>query len=159
MNRRQYLTQTAGAVAAVAVSGCSTDSGNGSNDSGSDASEGQTESGDVFSLASHDIEHGPMQDYELTITVENISDQELTSIRIDVAAFEGDTRLDTGLGRIYDLPSGISDSDTAWLANFSPDDVTRYTISIEVQLEDRTEPDPLEREYDGDDFRERLRGE
>lgn len=160
MERRKFL---GGVVAATALAGCTGDGGSTSdeespgneeesNDGGSTGEEGLAPP----TLVDHDITPGPAGGYEMAVTIENPTEQELTRAVGEVAVYNENERLATGRAAAVDLPPGVSAEEDALLESFRVDAVTRYTITMGGETEDFEETREREHEFTGEDFREKL---
>jgi hypothetical protein len=156
MERRQYL----GIVGAVAVfgAGCTSDN-SGDNPEGGNGNDGTPEgeaAGGPPTLLEHDVARGPAGGYDVMVSMENETEQELTRAVGEVAVFNDNERLSTGRAAAIDLPPGVSTEESALLEQFRADDVTHYTITMVGETPDYEETATTEHEFSGDEFREKL---
>jgi hypothetical protein len=156
MYRRVYL----GAVGMAAIAGCTGGDGGEGGDGGDNSGDGG--GGDDPSLPPPTLESHDVQSmtggYELVVTMTNGTDQVLNRAVGEVAVYDGDTRLANARAAVIDLESGVTDSESALLEQFRPDDVTRYTITMSGETEEFEETGTKEHEFDGAAFRDRLSG-
>ena len=171
VRRRRFLGTVGAVLGGSGLAGCSGDGDNGGdseNEDGGDTPTGESDTPtETDALAVSDfIEHehrfldrAPDEEvasisYELT--AENITDSKIF-VGSEIQTFSDNIRLDSVVNAIGDLSSGIRASDSRGISVESPENVTRYTINIEI-----AETDPLSTlaeetfEYSGEDFRSRL---
>lgn len=159
MERRKYL----GGVIAAAIAGCAGNGGSGGN--ADDTGDTTTTAGETRSdegvppptLVTHDIARGAADGYEMAVTIENTTEQELNRAVGEVAVFNDSERLATGRAAAIDLSPGVSAEKSALLEPFSADAVTHYMITMVGETEDYEETLSTEHEFTGDEFREKLR--
>ena len=149
MKRREYLL-AGSCVTMTALAGCN---GNGSD--GNEAENGETESAAPPTLESHDIQQ-MVGGVEVVVAMSNQTEEMLNRAYGEVNVYNDDTRLANGRAAVIDLESGITDSESALLEEFSPDDVTHYTITVSGETEDFEKTESEEFEFDGEELRNRL---
>lgn len=169
MKRREYLVAS-GSIAAMTISGCSSENGNGdgngdNGDSGDGSegnngdSDGETErnQGSLVppTLESHDVR--PMTGgYEVEVTMTNEMESVLNRAVGEVDVYNDNTRIADGRAAIIDLGAGITGSASALLPQLNPGNVTHYTITMTGETEEFEETNTEEHEFDGEEFRNRL---
>lgn len=156
MNRREYLI-TGCSIVVMPVAGCTSDTDN-SGDTGNSNGEAKTEASLTSpTLESHDVQ--PMTGgYEMVVTMTNTTESVLIRAVGEVAIYNDNTRLANGRAAVIDLEPGVTDNESALLEDFSPDDVTHYTITMSGETEDYEETKSEEVGFGGDEFRDRLSG-
>lgn len=151
MKRRECLL-TGGGLVVMSVAGCTAESG--------DGGEGNAETASAAlsppALLSHDVRRMAVGEWRMVVTMSNETDYQLDRAVGNVAIYDGDTRLANGRAAVMDLEPGITDSASALLGEFSPDDVSHYTITMSGETEDYEETETEEFEFGGDEFRDRL---
>lgn len=148
MNRRTCLIGL-GAIGTAALAGCL---GGGGGDS--DGDNGGNGGGSGLALVEHDFNRPEGSDSpEFTATVEN-NTNETQTVNVQLTLNTGGTGDDASF--TVNLEPGEMGSGSALLIDIeSPDDVTGYVVALSEGLfSDPT----VEREFSGDEFRERLDG-
>lgn len=148
MNRRTCLIGL-GAIGTAALAGCL---GGGGGDS--DGDNGGNGGGSGLALVEHDFNRPEGSDSpEFTATVEN-NTNETQTVNVQLTVNTGGTSDDASF--TVNLEPGEMGSGSALLIDIeSPDDVTGYVVALSEGLfSDPT----VEREFSGDEFRERLDG-
>lgn len=158
MNRRNFLIGVGGGV--VFLSGCS-GGGNEDNEQGEGTTTETTNEAttsndpsveDFVEISEHSFELPPAgSGVDLHFTVKNVSDIEITRIRLDGEIYSENERLDTGMDRVYDLPADTKASDSMAFTELErTDDVTHYMIKVNVRPND--DIGEVENEYEYNDF-------
>ena len=106
----------------------------------------------------HEVTRLDIDEFELSVTVENIAEEEIEAVGIFIDVYEDDTRLGEFRTRMLDLPAGIRETASTKVFGFEAEDVTHYTIEIGASVPGGT-TEPIEFAYDGDAFRERVHAE
>lgn len=159
MNRRDFLA-TVGATTVVA--GCTSSEGD-STPQDTETSGPSTEpSEELVDVTDHYFEKFATSDVDAFVTVNNSSELELR-VEFQISVFAENERLESSEGVIGELPSGISQEVNTLLLDLdNPEQVTRYTITVRACPTGTgycDETEPVELEFNGDEYRERLEGE
>jgi len=135
MERRKFLTTSAGVFGVVSIAGCS----GGDGGDGGDGGEEEEEQRDI-ELIEHKFLTEVYSGLDMEVTVENVSDEKIGLVSIRANMFVDNERVDDGGGYISDLPAGTVDSETVALADVGPhlDDITHYEINIEANNQETT---------------------
>lgn len=144
MNRRTFLTGLGG-IGTAAIAGCL------GGDNGEDSDDGGTDSG--FTLVEHGFDRPEDSDSpEFTATVENNTDQD-HNIDVELEVESGGSLADETSFEVTVRPGETGNGDAPLTGLGSPATVTDYVIRLsEGPFPDLT----VEREFSGEEFRERL---
>lgn len=144
MNRRSYLAAVGG-VGTAALAGCL---GGGGGDDGGDNGGGNSQ----LEIDEHGFSSSGDGGTEFSATVLSNAEEE-QSVTVEIDVNDGDSLIDQKSFRIS-VPPGETESGSAVLVGIeSPDNVTSYTIRLSEGLFSDAS---VERDFSGDEFRERL---
>lgn len=148
MERRAFLI-TAGLGLSFGLAGCSSDEGstsNGDSEGSGDTSSQSLE--DLISLVSH--EFGYDGSVLLNVTVENVTDSELSLINIQSNLYIDNERVGDSSMNISNLPAGTQDTAEVPFRDLDPRDrenVTNYDITVQTSVDGQSYEGTFE--YDG----------
>ncbi|WP_152422571.1 FxLYD domain-containing protein [Natrinema pellirubrum] len=110
MDRRTYLTTTAGVIGAVGLAGCSGDEGDFEGGNGNGNGNGNNGSSNDVELLNHELvrenEGGMAETVSVDGEAENVSGSELSYAEVEVKFYEGDTLADSFLDNVNNLGAG-----------------------------------------------------
>jgi hypothetical protein len=151
MERRKYIA-TAGAALALGLAGCGSSDGNGNGNGDGNGSE-TTENlslEDFVNLVSHRTAY-ISSNVGLEVTVENVSDSELSGVVVESNLYVENERVGDTLMRVNSLPSGVQDTAEMMFLDLDPrdrDQITNYDIIISTTPDTET----YEKTYEFEDF-------